>query len=124
MAEFKDVDELGEFLRKEYPDEQGPFKPEEIQYYGQRVRRVVIAGELILEWLAQIGSKGFSPTGRRIIPVNDIIPLDTKLVGLTASISMNVTLFIEHESFDVFDDLSGRQPPIMTPSFRCEYVEP
>ena len=51
----------------------------------------------------------------------DRIPKDVKLIGVIGvNVNRDITFYIEHESFEVFDDLDGRLPPVMTPSVRRE----
>lgn len=93
------------------------FQPEEIEYHGKRVRRVVIDMDTIIEsLLTHIEDRN----DYNYYPVYDIVPKDVKLIGNDILTNMHITFYLEHESFEVFDDLDGRLPPVMTPSVRRE----
>ena len=95
------------------------FKPEEIEYYGRRVRRAQIHAGFIFE-------ETFINTEDRndynlYFGTTDRIPSDVKLIGVRLTYTNRcITFYLEHESFDIFDDLDGRLPPMMTPSVRME----
>jgi len=117
METYESVDELLAAYHEKYPHPEIQLEPSEVPYHGKRVKRLVFAdaAELIFDAIRDINvNQGF-----KVEVTKDGIPESAKLIGsIYSDETKYLTLFIEDKSFEVFNDLSGRLPPAMTPATR------